>query len=214
MGAAPGSRGRASALDDELRSLLATIVRYAMLFDSDDPKARKEAPRQIVAGIQHLSDTLERRATQLAAQPEAAEEDAPRRVLLIDENPAWRRQVQKMLPADFELIQADSADDALELAGTPDLEFGVLSWRANAFSGPETLAELKIAHPDLKIMVIADADDELYEGVAEALGADAFLMRPLNALQLLAAADDLMNPGSAGVKERGSTTRAPSTRRS
>src|SRR5690242_20128592 len=125
MGAAPGSRGRASALDDELRSLLATIVRYAMLLDSDDPKARKEAPRQIVAGIQHLSDTLERRATQLAAQPEASEDDGKRRVLLVDENPAWRRQVKKMLPADFELIHADNADAALELAGTPELEFGM-----------------------------------------------------------------------------------------
>jgi DNA-binding response OmpR family regulator len=110
----------------------------------------------------------------------------------------WRRQVKKMLSADFELLLADGADEALELAGTPELEFAILSWRATAFSGPETLAELKIAHPDLKIMVIAEADDELYEGVAEALGADAFLMRPLNSLQLSAAADVLMSSGVRG----------------
>lgn len=184
-----------------------------MLLDSDDPKARKEAPRQIVEGIKHLSDTLEQRATQLAAQPEASEDDQTRRVLLIDENPSWGRQVKKMLPADFELMVADTADDALELAGRPDLEFGMLSWRATAFSGPETLAELKIAHPGLKIMVIADADDGLYEGVAEALGADAFLTRPLNSLQLLAAADDLMNSSNATDNDQGPTTRAGSNRR-
>jgi DNA-binding response OmpR family regulator len=185
-----------------------------MLLDSDDPKARKDAPQQIVAGIQHLSDTLERRATQLAAQPEASEDDATRRVLLIDENPAWQRQVKKMLPADFELLQADSADEALELAGAPELEFAMLSWRATSFSGPETLAELKIAHPDLKLMVIADATDEMYEGVAEALGADAFLMRPLNSRQLLAAADDLMNPGGAAAQDQGPATRTGSAGRS
>jgi DNA-binding response OmpR family regulator len=184
-----------------------------MLLDSDDPKARKDAPRQIVEGIKHLSDTLEQRATQLAAQPEASGDEHMRRVLLIDENPAWGRQVKKMLPADFELMLADTADDALELAGTPDLEFGMLSWRATAFSGPETLAELKIAHPSFKVMVIADADDALYEGVAEALGADAFLTRPLNSLQLLAAADDLMNAGSTAGNDQDPTTRAGSQRR-
>jgi CheY-like chemotaxis protein len=189
-----GSRGRASALDDELRSLLATIVGYAVLLDSDDPHARGDAPRQIVASIQHLSDTLERRAS--AAAADTSEDAAVRRVLVIDDDPAWRRLVRRMLPGNFELLEADNADDALRLAGTAGPELAMLSWRATGFSGPETLAELTIRHPDLKVIVIADANDELYTGVAEALGAEAFLTRPLSSLQLLAAADDLLNSGS------------------
>jgi CheY-like chemotaxis protein len=187
---ARGSRGRASALDDELRSLLATIVGYAVLLDSDDPHAREDAPRQIVASIQHLSDTLERRA---AAATDTSEDAAVRRVLVIADDPAWRRAVKKMLPGNVELIEADNADDALKLAGTGAPELVMLSWRASGFSGPETLAELKIRYPDLKVMVIADANDDLYDGVAEALGAEAFLTRPVTSLQLLAAADKLLN---------------------
>jgi PleD family two-component response regulator len=194
---APRSRGRAPVLDDELRSCLATIVGYAVLLDSDDPRAREGAPRQIVASIQHLSETLERRAKQLAdaAADDGSDGADARQVLVIDDDPGSRSLLRRMLPTEFELLEADGVDDGLRLAGTAGVELVVLSWRASTFSGPEALAELKISYPRLGVIVIADANDDMYEGVAEALGADSFLVRPLNSLQLLAAADDLLRSG-------------------
>jgi PleD family two-component response regulator len=187
--------GRALALDDELRSCLATIVGYAVLLDSDDVRARHDAPRQIVASIQALSDVLERRAIgpEFGAQATSAE-PLVRKVLVIDDDPVARILLERMLPAEFELIEAQDSDSALRFADAADIDLVVLTWRASAFSGPETLAELKIRYPDLRVIVIAEANDDMYEGVAEALGADTFLTRPVNSLLFLAAADDLLSP--------------------
>jgi PleD family two-component response regulator len=180
-------------LDDELRSCLATIVGYAVLLDSEDPRARQDAPRRIVASIQHLSDTLERRAIEAAAEAEdTSTRPATRRALLIDEDPDSKRLLKRMFPADFELLEPDDPDDALRLADTAGVTFVMLSWRATTFSPPETLAEFKIKYPSLPVLVIAEETDQVYEGLAEVLGADRFLTRPVNSLQLLAAVDDLL----------------------
>ncbi len=176
---------------------LAAIVGYAVLLDSDDPQARKDAPRRIVASVQHLSQLIEQlRSADATDEAEAAREEAPaRRILVVDENPVSRGLVTRMLPDGFELLEARDDEEALRLAGMENVELVVLAWRASAFSGPETLAELRIQYPDLPVMVIAEADDDMYEGVAESLGADKFLTHPLNSLKLLAAADELLTPG-------------------
>jgi len=197
------SHRRAFALDDELRSCLAVIVGYAVLLDSEDPRARQDAPRLIVASIQHLWDTLERKAIESEAGEEVTSgRMAIKRVLVIDDDPGSRSLLKRMLPTEFELLEAETSEDALRLAGAAYVEFGVLSWRASKFSGPETLAELKIKYPDLKVMVLAEANDDMYEGVAEALGADTFLTRPVSSLQFLAAADDLLKPGDPHTHTR------------
>jgi DNA-binding response OmpR family regulator len=165
-----------------------------VLLDSEDPRLRKDAPRRIVASIQRLSDTLERRAIESVADAEETPEPAAsRRALLLDEDSDSRRLLKRMFPADFELLEAEDPEDALRLAGETDVTFVMLSWRAATFSAPETLAELKIKYPSLPVMVIADQNDDVYEGVAEVLGADAFLTRPVNSLQLLAEVDDLLS---------------------
>jgi PleD family two-component response regulator len=203
----PSYRPRASApaLDDELRSCLAAIVGHAVLLDSDDPQARSDALRRIVTSVQHLSATLERlRPADAAGGAEAAggEATAPR-VVVVDEDPVSRGLLKRMLPVRFELLEAGDQEDALRLAGMDNVEFVVLAWRASAFSGPQALAELKIRYPDLRVMVIAEADDDVYKGVAESLGADEFLTRPLNSLQLLAAADELLRSGEEPQSAQG-----------
>jgi PleD family two-component response regulator len=181
-------------LDDELRSCLATIVGYAVLLDSTDARAREEAPRRIVATIQQLSDTLERRAIEAAAVDDAvAAEEATRHALLVDEDADSRRLVRRMLPPDLELFEVVDAEGALEAADAADIEFVILSWRASTFSGPEILNELKIRYPTLPVIVVANENDEIYAGVADVLGADAFITRPVNSLRLLTAIDDVLD---------------------
>jgi CheY-like chemotaxis protein len=184
------------ALDDELRACLASIVGSAVQLDSDDPAARREAPRRIVESVQQLTETLER----IQASGGLASEDAAlaggkpktrRRVVVVDEDPVSRNLVKRMLPSEFEVLEAGDRESALQLAGMENVEFFVLAWRAAAFSGPETLAELKTRYPNLPLLVIGDSDDSLYEEIAGLLGADKFLTRPLNSLDLLAAADKL-----------------------
>ena len=179
-------------MDDELRSCLATIVGYAVLLDSSDERAREEAPRRIVATIQQLSDTLERRAIEAAAESQAIPAPGTRRALLVDEDADSRRLVRRMLPPDLELFEVVDATDALDAADSPDIRFVILSWRASTFSGPETLNELKIRYPALPVIVIANENDEIYAGLADVLGADAFITRPVNSLRLLTAIDDVL----------------------
>ena len=47
--------------------------------------------------------------------------------------------------------------------------------------------------------MIADEGDDVYAGVAEVLGADAFLTRPINSLQVLAAVDDLLSESDTDI---------------
>jgi PleD family two-component response regulator len=190
-------------LDDELRSCLATIVGYAVLLDSTDARAREEAPRRIVATIQQLSDTLERRAIEAAAEDEATPgPEATRRALLLDEDADSRRLVRRMLPPDLELLEVVDAEDALDAADAADISFVILSWRASGFSGPETLNELKIRYPTLPVIVIANENDEIYAGVADVLGADAFITRPVNSLRLLTAIDDVLELKESHSRDR------------
>jgi PleD family two-component response regulator len=194
------SRGRALALDDELRSCLATIVGNAVLLESEDPDVRRDAPGRIVASVQQLSDTLERRAREANGTGETqSQRVATRRALLIDDDPDSRRLLQRMFPPDFELLDARDPDEALSLADDPDVTIVMMAWRASTFSPPEILAELKIHYPRLPVLVIADQSDDVYAGVAEVLGADVFLTRPVNSLQLLTAVDDLLRTSDAGL---------------
>jgi CheY-like chemotaxis protein len=182
-------------LDDELRMCLAAIVGFAVLLDSDDAEARRDASRRIVSSVQHLSELLQRlTATDTASEAQPRDDDEPQaqRILVVDENPVSRGLLKRMLPPGFELLEAEDDVAALELAGMDNVQFVVLAWRATAFSGPETLAELKIKYPNLSVMVIAEADDDTYETVARSLGADQFLTHPLNSLKLLAASDELL----------------------
>jgi CheY-like chemotaxis protein len=201
-------------LDDEVRTRLAAIVGYAVLLDSDDPGARRDAPRRIVESVQRLTETLERIFSATSEEPsgEEAPEEVPfvRRAVVIDDDPISRGFLKRMFPPEFELLEAGDHEEALELAGADGAEFVVLAWRASTFSGPETLAELKVRFPELPVIVIAEADDDVYRGVAGSLGADQFLTRPLNSHQLLAAANELLGQGEDVENPVGSMLVEPS----
>ena len=185
----------AAALDDEVRACLAAIVGDAVLLDSDDPATRRGAPRRIVESVERLSALLTGQsppAPEESPEEEVVPEEPSRRIVVVDDDPVSRGLLGRMLPATLDLVEAEDGETALRLAGEEGVDFVALTWRASAFSGPETLVELKIRYPDLPVLVVAEADDDLYESVAESLGADVFLTRPLNSLQLLAAADDLL----------------------
>ena len=187
---ASSSRGGAVALDDALRSCLARIGEYGVFLSSEDRASREDARRQIVESIQHLSGALEQPAKQLAAAGNSGSDPAAiRSVLVLDEDPASGALVRRVLPAEVDVIEAADSGDALRLGGRAGVEVVILSWRASTFSGPEVLAELRIRYPNLRLVVVADADDEAYEGVATALGSEAFLTRPLSSRQVLAALD-------------------------
>ena len=104
-----------------------------------------------------------------------------------------------MFPANFEVFDAGDPDEALSLADDPDVTMVMIAWRASTFSPPEMLAEFKIRYPRLPVLVIADEGDDVYAGVAEVLGADAFLTRPINSLQVLAAVDDLLSESDTDI---------------
>jgi CheY-like chemotaxis protein len=196
-----------------VRTRLAAIVGYAVLLDSEDPRARRDAPRRIVESVQRLTETLERIfATSEEIGGEEASEDVPfvRRAVVIDDDPISRGFLKRMFPPEFELLEAADHEEALELAGADGAEFVVLAWRASTFSGPETLAELKVRFPNLPVIVVAEADDDVYRGVAGSLGADQFLTRPLNSHQLLAAANELLGQGEDMANPVGSVLVEPS----
>lgn len=181
-----------SVLTEDVRSSLAALVGYALLLDSEYPQARVEAPHRFVESVQALSKALERALEGLSVEGEEGRDESPSpSLLVVDDDSISRGLLTRMLPADLELLEAEDGESALRLAGLPNVELVVLAWRASAFSGPELLAELEIRYPQIPIVVVAEANDEPYEDVARLLGADRFLVRPLNSVQLLNAVSEL-----------------------
>ena len=57
---------------------------------------------------------------------------------------------------------------------------------------PTQLGDLDVCKPIERRRYVINENDEIYEGVAEVLGADAFVTGPVNSLRLLTAIDDVL----------------------
>jgi CheY-like chemotaxis protein len=185
--------GKNSVLTEDVRSSLAALAGYALFLDSEYPKARVEAPHRFVESVQALSKALERALEGLSVEPEEGRDESPPgpSLLVVDDDSISRGLLTRMLPADLEVLEAEDSESALLLAGLENVELLVVTWRASGFSGPELLAELEIRYPQIPILVVAEANDEPYEDVARLLGAEKFLVRPLNSVQLLNAITEM-----------------------
>lgn len=114
-------------------------------------------------------------------------------VLIVDDDEVIRRLVRITLPQDdYEFLEAEDGDHALELSngGAPALV--VLDWRMPGRNGGEVLAELKSRHPHTPVIMLTAERNAAPREVSERLGADAFLTKPFSPLELLATVERLL----------------------
>jgi CheY-like chemotaxis protein len=176
-------------LEHDLKTPLAVIAGYAeLLRERDDERTRSDAVERILEGVQRLRSELDALAARIR-DPHVSAEATPRRILLVDDDEDVRRLLQATFAInDFELLEAEDGERALELVDERSPELLVLDWQLPGRSGREVLEELKRRTPTPRVLVLT-ADPGAAEEAAEA---DAFLTKPFSPVQLLAEIDRLL----------------------
>jgi ribonuclease P protein subunit RPR2 len=138
-----------------------------------EPRLRRPEPEQVIA---------ERGARLLGTQP--------RRVLVVDDDPALRLLLRTTLAADeFAVEEAESAEDAAELVRTWRPSVVILDVGLPGIDGIAFLRQLRADARFGKPFVILLTGAEASGEQARAAGADALLRKPFSPLDLTALLD-------------------------
>ncbi|MDP9491153.1 MAG: serine/threonine-protein kinase [Actinomycetota bacterium] len=113
---------------------------------------------------------------------------ARRKVMVADSDPSIRAMIRVSLGQDgYEVLDAASADDALELARSegPDLLF--VDWSFSGGAGAELCKSLRAepATAGSRIIALSGRDDAVDRDTARAAGADDWIRKPFSSVQVL-----------------------------
>jgi CheY-like chemotaxis protein len=123
-----------------------------------------------------------------------------RRVLIVDDDEVVRSLLRATLPHDdYEVQEAESGDEALEVVGSQVPDLVLLDWKMPGSPGSVVLDKLKEQHPDLPVVVLTAEIQEHHRVLAESLNVDAFLTKPFSPLELLETVERLL--GERAVDE-------------
>ncbi len=124
-----------------------------------------------------------------AISPAPSQEVAPLPVLVVDDSKAQRRLLAKtLIKWGYEIIEAASGAQALEICAGVDVELVISDWLMPGMSGIEfcqAFRALKRDRPGYFILLTAQTERQrLAEGLES--GADDFLSKPFNVVELKA----------------------------
>ena len=105
----------------------------------------------------------------------------PKRILIVDDSSTVRSVIRKVLQASRFKLEAAEAEDgsvAIELAKKQRFDIAFLDNHMPGIDGFATLAELRRAHPDMKLVMMTGTRDVRIEDRARAEGAKDFLYKP------------------------------------
>ena len=115
-------------------------------------------------------------------------EQAPIRILLVDDHPLMRRGMRDLLAMEDDLLpvgEAGTGEEALRLVDELDPDLILLDLNMPGMNGLETLQRLREAKVDARIILFTVSDDQSH--VLEALrqGADGYLLKDMDPEQLV-----------------------------
>lgn len=120
------------------------------------------------------------------SQP-AAGGAGPGRLLLVDDDPAIRRSLGRLLErAGFEVATAASMAEAYERIDEATPRFAVVDLNLSDGHGMELVSELIAACPGIRVVVLTGYDSIASSVVAIKAGAWGYLAKPVDAEQLVA----------------------------
>jgi CheY-like chemotaxis protein len=105
----------------------------------------------------------------------------PKRILIVDDSSTVRSVIRKVLQASrfkLEAVEAGDGSVAIELAKKQRFDITLLDIHMPGIDGFTTLAELRRAHPDMKLVMMTGTRDVRIEDRARASGAKDFLYKP------------------------------------
>ena len=106
-------------------------------------------------------------------------------IVIVDDDPTIRMIAGEMLRhEDYAVVEASDGNEALGVVAILPVDLVVLDMLMPNKDGLETIAELKVTHPDVRILAISSGgqmDKEMLLRTALAFGADEALPKPLHA---------------------------------
>jgi two-component system cell cycle sensor histidine kinase/response regulator CckA len=123
-----------------------------------------------------------------------AQQAAPTRVLIVDDEPGMRKLVRKCLSDDrFKLLEAASGEEALTAAGDPNhLDLLITDEIMPEMAGHELARRLRAANPNLKVLYLTGHSDHLFDAKHQMWEFEAYLDKPFSAQSLREAVALLM----------------------
>jgi CheY-like chemotaxis protein len=116
----------------------------------------------------------------------------PLRLLIADDDRGVREALCAVFEPYFELIEAESGDEAVEVIEQVRIDIALLDMHMPRLTGLETLRVLKRVHQDAPgILVTADATEELRRDAAEAC-AFRVLDKPVCKAELVSTVDSAL----------------------
>jgi len=134
-------------------------------------------------------------------------QDAPIRVMVVDDHPMWRDAVARDLTEAGYAVVATAADgaQALRIAGPARPDVVVLDLQLPDMSGVEVTRGLRVAHPAARVLVLSASGEQQDVLDAVKAGAVGYLLksaaRPefLDAVRRTAGGDAVFTPGLAAL---------------
>lgn len=117
-----------------------------------------------------------------------------RTVMIVDDEERLVRNTTKIFERLGSTVhRAFSGEEALDILGQHDVDVVFLDVNMPGMNGIETLAEIKQRHPLVQVIMITGAfnRDQAAEGLR--LGANDFLLKPVNISEFVAKADEAFN---------------------
>jgi CheY-like chemotaxis protein len=114
---------------------------------------------------------------------------APRTVLLVDDDEAARRLYERALPMhlpDFTLVTAANGAEALEVLAARPVEVLVTDLHMDVMNGFELLAHVRDRHPNLGVIVLSSMPPDRVTAAAPRLGSYRRVAKPIAAVDLAA----------------------------
>ncbi|GAA1771048.1 response regulator transcription factor [Nocardioides hankookensis] len=136
-----------------------------------------------------------------------SEEQAPIRVMVVDDHPMWRDAVERDLAAAGLDVVAVAADGRSALARFPAArpQVVVLDLQIPAPDGVEVTAEMVRQDPDVRVLILSASGEHTDVLAAVKAGATGYLVKSasreelLTAVRRVAAGDPVFTPGLAGL---------------
>ena len=133
-------------------------------------------------------------------------------ILIVDDSPDMRRYLRVLLELDR--YQVETADDGIEALRRlkegclPDVV--LLDLQMPRLNGLRTLHRIRKHHPDLKVIICSAEEDPRKLRLAEMLGADAHVSKPVRHLYLSAAVERCLGPRPSAPPSHASVITLPS----
>ncbi len=114
-----------------------------------------------------------------AAAPSMADQPAKEKILLVDDEPAIRHVLTRLLSGEgYDVLSATNGVEALEIAAQTDFDLVLLDLNMPGMDGWDAFEKLTSRHPTLPVIIITARPNQHFTALAAGTG--ALMEKPLD----------------------------------